>query len=415
MSSDWPTERIEGVQGKNPGHWYFFVVRGKRLSLKTCKRAGTSTHPVSELPAHAVRAPFGTSFVNPIDFLQAYLSGTIRDVFVEGDNLRFTLGRQTMDLGSRRIVARNRFRNTINALTGLRLDWSGTSGEKLQGFFTFPVQRRSNSIRREDPRFDIERTGTLFWGIHLRSRPWLGSLHGEFQLYGLHETDADDYRTNDRRLITPGFRVFRTPRPGLTDIEIETFVQAGLSRLSSLVDDVTDLSHFAFFVHASLGRTFATGWQPRLVLKYDYASGDEDPNDDANGRFDTLFGARRFEYGPTGIYGAFKRSNINSPGIRFEFAPPRNIDGFLGYRAVWLAQARDVWTTTGIRDADGSSGSFLGHQFEGRLRWKPFERHATLEAGFARLWLGHFPRNAPNGLPDAKDPFYVYVQVILRF
>jgi hypothetical protein len=80
-----------------------------------------------------------------------------------------------------------------------------------------------------------------------------------------------------------------------------------------------------------------------------------------------------------------------------------------------LAQAADVWTTTGIRDTEGASGKFLGHQIDGRIRWQILKGHTTLEAGFARLWLGDFTNRAPNGYRDSANPAYIYSQVIVRF
>ena len=358
--------------------------------------------------------PLNTTHVNPVDVLQAYMKTNVTGLFARGAQLRLQLGRQTMDVGSRRFVARNRFRNTINAFTGLDVEWTSPGEEGVRAFVTVPVQRRVNSIRDNEPQLDIERTETIFWGATFSPRRWPGSIRAEFQLYGIHERDSDEYQTRNRNFVTPAIRLIRAPRPGLFDFEIETAVQTGTSRLTAQSADTADLTHFAVFVHAAVGHTFPVTWQPRLVLQYDYASGDKDPADAKDGRFDTLYGARRFEYGPTGIYGAFARSNVNSPGLRIEARPHTLIDGFLAYRPYWLAQARDGWTTTSLQDVNGTSGTFLGHQIEGRVRWQVLKSNATIETGFARLWLGGLPRNAPSGDPDRSDPIYGYAQLTLQ-
>ena len=359
--------------------------------------------------------PLGNTHVNPADLLQAYVTATIPDAISTGSSLRVRLGRQTMDVGSRRLVARNKFRNTINAFTGLHLDWIGPSWDVVRVFATVPVERRAGSFEENETRADIERPEAIFWGIFFGPRPWHHSIRGEFQVFGLHERDSDRYRTKNRRIITPGFRLYRPPARGRFDFELEAALQLGISRATAYVDDSDDDPHRAYFLHGSAGRTFGGAWRPRIVAQYDYASGDGDVAYHPFGRFDTLYGARRFEFGPTGIYGAFARSNINSPGVRIEVAPASGTDGFLGYRAFWLARARDMWTTTGVRDWDGLSGKFLGHQVEGRVRWGGISHHATLEAGFAHLWVGKFPKIAPTGNPDMQNPRYLYTQVILRF
>jgi hypothetical protein len=355
-----------------------------------------------------------TTLINPLDFLQAYVGASFRDMFAGGASGRILAGRQTMDLGSRRLVARNRFRNTINTFTGIDMQWTSPGRDLFRAFVTFPVRRRPtvfDALDDNEIEFDTELTDSLFWGLFCGSRPWFGSIRAEVYLFGLHEQDEDEVPTRNRDLLTPGLRLYRAPQPGRFDFEIETVVQTGTSRATVLPADVTDLDHSAFFVHGSLGRTFTGRWQPRLVLQYDYASGDRDPFDGANERFDTLFGARRFELGPTGIYGALGRSNLNSPGVRVEVLPHRKVEAFLAYRPAWLAEARDRWTTTLIRDVTGSSGTFLGHQIEAASRWWVLPGNVALDTGFAHLRLGEFPKNAPDGNPDAEDPVYVYVQV----
>ena len=359
--------------------------------------------------------PLGTSHVNPIDLLQAYVTAVVPNVLTDGSDLRMKLGRQTMDAGSRRFVARNRFRNTINSRTGIDLEWTAPNQTAVRAFLTVPVDRRVESIADNKPKLDIERFESVFWGVVLGSRTWRHGIRAELEVFGVHERDSEVYQTRNRNFVTPGFRILRAPAPRLIDFEIESVVQVGTSRRTSQQDDLTDLSHRAYFAHLALGYSLPGTLHPRLVLQYDHATGDEEPTDDSNGRFDTLYGARRFEYGPTGIYGAFARSNVTSPGLRVELSPSSEVRGFVGYRSVWLAQARDAWTTTGVVDLDGLSGKHLGHQIEGRFRWQILPANMSFETGFAHLWLGDFPKHAPNGIPNPNNPTFLYTQLSVLF
>jgi hypothetical protein len=153
---------------------------------------------------------------------------------------------------------------------------------------------------------------------------------------------------------------------------------------------------------------------PRLEVSYDYASGDDDPNDNENNRYDTLYGARRFDYGPTGIYGAFARSNISSPGLRAEAKPLRTMTGMVGYRAVWLASDRDQYTAARLQDRSGNSGSFVGHQLEAQVQYQVVPGNLVLELGGARLFHGRFLEDAPNA-PGEGDSTYIYVSAMTTF
>jgi hypothetical protein len=155
-------------------------------------------------------------------------------------------------------------------------------------------------------------------------------------------------------------------------------------------------------------------------LDYDYASGDKNPNDGNDGRFDTLYGARRFDFGPTGIYGAFSRANINSPGFRLNLVPRSDVQFMLSYRQFWLAQSTDCWggaTCSGtnliLQDKTGKSGTNVGQQLELSARWD-FNSSLNFETGYAHLFKGSFAKNAPKA-PSPVDVDYVYVQSMLRF
>ena len=64
-------------------------------------------------------SPIGSSIVNTVEPLQLYTTWHVDDLIKAGSRARLRVGRFTMDVGSRRFVARNRYRNTINAFTGI--------------------------------------------------------------------------------------------------------------------------------------------------------------------------------------------------------------------------------------------------------------------------------------------------------
>lgn len=363
-------------------------------------------------------AQLNTGIVNTAELLQAYLEYKGAGPF--GGTLRARGGRTTMDVGSRRFVARNRYRNTSNAFTGVDLEWTGADDAgkpNLRAFWTLLVSREPDALnldklRDNDVVFDTESFDQQFWGlfaardVHER----LGRL--EVFVYGLHERDASDRLTLDRQLATPGFRLFRSPERGQPDHELEVVIQFGESRANPTSTE--DLDHLAHFEHFAIGYTFDLPFAPRVALEYDYASGDENPDDDSNERFDSLYGGRRFDLGPTGIYGPFARSNLISPGLRVDATPYKAVSTMLGVRGFWLASKKDVWVTTGIRDTTGNSGRYVGSQIELRVRWKALPGNLTLESGYAHLFAGEFMEDAPTS-PDQGDSDYVYTQAILSF
>jgi len=170
----------------------------------------------------------------------------------------------------------------------------------------------------------------------------------------------------------------------------------------------------AFFQHAELGYTFDVESKLRAAFQFDYASGDADPFDDKNNRFDTLFGARRFEFGPTGIFGPFSRSNLITPGYRIILKPAGDWDVMFAHRFYWLASATDAWPTARIQDATGASGRYLGHQPEIRVRWGAIPGNLIIDVGAAYHFKGRFVNDAPGGTEEG-DAAYAYVQSTITF
>ena len=123
--------------------------------------------------------------------------------------------------------------------------------------------------------------------------------------------------------------------------------------------------------------------------------------------------ARRWEFGPTGILGAFARGNLRSPGMRLNIKPLKNLSVMATYRYYWLAAARDAWTATGWRDSSGVSGRDLGSQLEWTLTWSPFSSSLQIQTGGAQHWFGSFLQNVDPSISDQS--YYQFFQVSAKF
>ena len=357
-----------------------------------------------------------TGVVNSAELLQGYLRWTTSDLISADSTSTLTAGRMTIDVGSRRFVARNRYRNTINSFTGVDWRWQSAAGREFRAFYLLPVRRLPGdraSLLDNDTEFDDESSDVSFWGLFYKMPVWQKDAL-ELFLFGLDEDDASDRPTRNREFLTAGFRLFRKPATSRFDYMIESAFQFGDSRSSAASSNINDLDHSAHFHHAEVGYSFDYQWHPQLLFQYDYVSGDDSPLDGDNNRFDTLFGARRFEWGPTGIYGPFARANLSSPGLRLKLKPAKTMTSFIAYRGYWLASDKDAWTVARVRDPSGNTDSFLGHQVEFRVRYNPAPKNLHLETGLAHLFVGDFVEDAPNA-NSADDVTYVYSQLTLMF
>jgi len=333
------------------------------------------------------------SHVDKHDILQLYASVPMDRILHLPGTL--FIGRQSFDLGSRRFFARNRFRNTTNAFDGFRWTMGNEKAWLLQAFAFQPVLRRMDQLDTRDHR-------VYFWGTFL-STARAPRFRSEFYYFGIHE-DRPLLSALNRRHSTVGTRFFRDPRAGAVSFEFEAALQFG--KLGSS-------DHLAHLEHVSADYSWNAPWRPMVTARYDYASGDRDPNDGRVDTFDPLFGARRWEYGPTGIYGAWSRANLNSPGWAVLLTPTKASLIDLSMRWCWLAQARDLWAGTRLRDATGAAGSYLGSQMELRLRHS-FTKYLRADIGYIRFFKGSYLERVP-GSPGALDSNYIYAEANISF
>ncbi len=325
---------------------------------------------------------FTSDAVNKTDIQQLHLDLVSTNFLGTGQPTILSIGRINMDIGRRRWVARNTFRNTTQAFDGVHWRLGDEKRWHVRAFLVEPVDILPERLDKAAP----AQRNTL-WGLYVESRrlPW---FHTAFQYFG--HRSAGPHRDFDML----GLRLFRPGEAGTFQYEIESSYQFG---------DISSAAKFAYFQHGEIGYTFEATWTPQVLVRFDYAS---------NG-FDTLYGARAFELIPTGIFGPFERSNIVSPGYRIMVTPTERMSLFVQHRAWWLANDEGPWVGTGLQDPTGRSGRFLGQTVELRARWGLIE-NVYMQAGYVHFAYGSYPRQVPGG-PTQDHADYAYVQAELMF
>jgi hypothetical protein len=359
------------------------------------------------------RTPITTGEVNPVELVQAFVELRSKAPFGLHGTATAQLGRFTLNLGSRRLVAADDYRNTTNGYTGARIDLGLGARWKATAIYVLPQQRRPDNperLRRNAMVGDHEGTDLVLWGGLVSRARALGDVMAEGSFFHLGERDQPDRPTRDRSLNTLSLRLMRDPSPATLDFEVEGIVQRGTIS-ASLAANAARQRVAAGFVHAEMGYTFAGAWKPHLSIEYDHASGDRPGG--RYGRFDTLFGMRRADLGPAGLYNAFGRANFISPGLRIEAVPDKRTDVMATLRPLWLASRTDAFSTTGVRDAAGRSGRFAGSQFDGRIRHQ-LAKALRLELDAVLLAKGRFLREAPNA-PPGRWTKYVSMNATVAF
>tara|TARA_B100001123_G_scaffold252761_1_gene282047 strand:- start:532 stop:1887 length:1356 start_codon:yes stop_codon:yes gene_type:complete len=330
---------------------------------------------------------------NKLDFLQAQIQLSSNSNAHDMPSMQLQLGRFTMDLGGRRLAARNRMRNTTNAFDGVLWRIGQSTDWTLRTFASRPVVISPTAL-------DSSRDGGLFWGSAYTQRL---SQRTTIESYYLGLKDDVKIFPN-RQYSTLGGRLIRTPLSGAVDLEIESVWQFGRT---------DNLTHNAHFQHGTIGYQFSTAWQPRIAFQYDFASGDDNPDDQQFGRFDTLFGARRFELNPTGIYGPFVRSNLHTPGLHLSANPNNDFRMSVFYRAFWLAESRDAWVGPMLQDPTGKAGRFLGNQVEIVAIWQLLPS-LNAEIGYAHFYKGSFIDNIFGSFAPVADSDFFYAAWTFR-
>ena len=330
-----------------------------------------------------------SSQVNALEPIQFFISYKGISEHIE----RVTVGRVTLDHGSRRLLARTRFRNATNTYEGAFID-TNWADWRVRGFYFQPVSRfpvDAASIDDNKRGFDKSYSNRKFFGVYAESNDNTWKIHS----YWLKEKDSPELATKNRDLYTLSVDYSKSFAGGWKG-NIEAIGQTGNARQSSSVSDTTDRDVSAWMVHAHIGKQVTDSTFLRAEIEA--ASGDDDATDDEINAFDSLYGLRRFDYGPTDVYQTFPRSNILAPGLRSvtKLGSLHNI--MLGYKGLWL------------QNVAAGEEDFLGHQLE--VRWR-YQAMKSLRLEFGGAYLAKGDALESGAYPD--NSMYAYTGFMYSF
>ncbi|MEO0477937.1 MAG: alginate export family protein [Planctomycetota bacterium] len=355
--------------------------------------------------ADGSRSLLNVGSADAVDILQGYVEVGHDGPFDADSELK--VGRRTVDFGGRRLVGRNRYRNTIQSFTGASYQ-SAFDDLSAEVFWYLPTLIRPSALGPlldDDPELNDQDVDLQFYGSFVSADL---DPRTSLEAYFYVVTDQREGRP-ERELYTPGVRALRRPESSSFDYEFEGNLQFGRSQATA---GGPDLDHLAWFAHAELGYTFDAPLEPRVFVQLDGGSGDESANDGENNRFDPLFQVRA-DFGALGLFGPIARTNTLSSALKVQVHPAEAMSVLLGWRSVFLTEDDDFVAVGGVQDPSGSSGSEFGHKLELTARWQAIPDSLQLEFGVAHLFAGDVLRRAPNA--RAEDSTYVYFETLLSF
>jgi len=174
----------------------------------------------------------------------------------------------------------------------------------------------------------------------------------------------------------------------------------------------TPLNTLAFAVASGAGYHFkGQPMNPQFWLRYDFASGDNNPNDGKYNTFNQLFPFGNYYLGWADRVG---RQNIHDFNAQLNLHPMHWATFTAQYHRFYLANKRDfLYNAAGnatLRDITGQSGSYVGDEIDFRFNIH-VDRHQDVLVGYSKLFAGDFLKARAPGV----NPSLFYVQYNIRF
>lgn len=350
---------------------------------------------------------------NPFTFIQAYGELKFSNLLPADDlgNKRPILirgGRMTFEFLDRRLIGLNQWRNTTNNFLGGRVSIGQDKNDwQIDLLALHPITRVVDSFASTHD-YDTARTDIWFHSAIGHWRKWSPYITIEPHYMGLRQLASNANGNIDRAIVGPGIRF-----TGWFNNKTINYDFGGMWQLGSDNGEKKN----AHLITAEIGYTFTSSkMKPRFSLFYGEASGDADPDDDENNRFERFYGFAR----PWSADDYIIPENVMSPAVRFEFTVTKGVQMDGGYTWYWLQSATDRFNNllagSNNRDKTGESGNYIGSGPNFRIRAKPLS-FVDMIFGYSYFMTGYFVQNmqaVANG-EYAEFSNFCYLETTVNF
>jgi len=337
--------------------------------------------------------PRDTRDVNEFEIIRLYAelffkSALGHDSLGNARPLSLRYGIHNFEFLDRRLVGNNQWRNTANTFQGFHGQLGQESNDWQIDLLAVQPLNRS--------KYEWDRPVEQQWmyGLIGHWRKWSEVV--TLEPYYLALNQSAHAAVVERLVHSPGLRGYGIIPGTAFDFDFDLIYQTGRSGSNKMQ---------AYGGNIELGYSFAQPWKPRLSGFYGYASGDQNPKDGTDNRFERFFGFGR----PWSANDYIVFENISAPKLRLELTPSKKLRLELGYSWYWLASDQDRITAADARDKKGTSGNFFGHEFDIRARYQLNSKvEATL--GYAHFTPGDFTQNAIR----RGDTDFAYLEISIN-
>lgn len=303
--------------------------------------------------------------------------------------LSLRYGIHNFEFLDRRLLSNNQWRNTANTFQGFH----GSLGQECNDWQIdlLAVQ----PLNRSKYEWDRPVEQQWMYGVIGHWRRWSEVV--TLEPYYLALNQSAHGKVAERLVHSPGLRGYGVIPGTAFDFDFDLVYQTGRSGSKDMQ---------AYGGTFEMGYTFDQPWKPRLSGFYGYATGDQNPKDSQDNRFERFFGFSR----PWSANDYINFENVSTPKLRLELTPSKKWRLDLGYGWYWLASDQDRFSpANNAQDKSGKSGHFVGHEFDMRARWQV---NSKVEAilGYAHFTPGDFIRNTIR--PNRTD--FAYLEISLN-
>jgi hypothetical protein len=266
---------------------------------------------------------------------------------------------------------------------------------QVDGFFSRPVETDSGTFD------DWDDAGAQFWGVY-GTGP-VGDVPGmKVDLYylGLDQPGAMfDQGTADELRHSVGIRLFS--EVGALDYNFEGVYQWGQFGHGDI---------HAWTLASDSGYTFeAAPLRPRLAVRANVSSGDDDPGDNDLGIFSPLFPKGNY-FGESALLGPLNLIDVH-PMVQSRLAEAVSLEA--GWDFFWRYSKDDGLYGNGlnlIQAAAGSDDRYIGSELSFLLEWQ-INQHLSLSTSYSHFFAGSFLKETGPG----KDVDYFATLAAYRF